>query len=84
MNDEFNKSVKFWLQRVLEEKTKEIKKIADEISVLNHQQNNFHQMIRDETRNEVLEELMAHLRGYKWEEAIKELLLIDIERENEL
>lgn len=68
---ERNKSI-FWAHRLLQEKTEQLKKIAEEISVLNHQAQNFNKM-QPETKNQVIEELNDYMRELKWNYRISEL-----------
>ena len=61
----FDDDVKFWLHRVLAEKTEQLRVIAEEISVLNHQAQNFDKM-RPEVQDAVRKELDEHISCLGW------------------
>ncbi len=73
-----NDKIIFWLSRVLEEKTSDIKKLSNRISILNYQINNFQKM-QEFYKKKVIEDLLEDLEIYKdksdlnWQYSIKEI-----------
>jgi hypothetical protein len=64
--------IKFWLGRVLEEKTMEIQKLAVRIGELNHQIANFEKM-SDISKKDVIQRLNQDFKDYDWNYLIEEL-----------
>jgi hypothetical protein len=58
-------NVNFWIHRLLEEKVEQSKKVADEISVLNHQSQFFNQM-EEVHKKMVINELNEHFIKLGW------------------
>ena len=56
----------FWIHRILDEKTTQLKILAEEISVLNHQAQNFKKM-QWYSKSLVLGELNKHFEALDWE-----------------
>jgi hypothetical protein len=62
--------VRFWIHRVLEEKTMHLKRLSEEIGVLNHQAENFDKMPPYE-QDKVLEALNAEFATWDWKYRFK-------------
>ena len=68
------KRIVFWLHRVLEEKCHNSQVLLEEISVLNHQCQNFEKM-NVYCQKQVVTDLLNTLGRYGWDEAITEIKL---------
>jgi hypothetical protein len=66
------KDIVWWIHRILDEKTKELKLLSEEISILNHQAQNFNVMC-DSVKNEVIYDLNKSFKKYKWFKKISEV-----------
>jgi hypothetical protein len=61
-----NYQVIFWLHRVLSEKCSDQKRIAERISILNHQVANFGKMFSEEYQEGVVRDLEEDIKKYGW------------------
>jgi hypothetical protein len=57
---------KFWIHRILAEKTTELRVLAEEISILNHQAQNFDKM-GTLVQNSVLQDLNKEFEAFDWD-----------------
>ncbi len=63
----------FWMHRVLDEKTMDLKEIASRISLLNHQIRVFEGIGLIDDKITVVEHLIADMEKYGWENAVKDM-----------
>ncbi|MCK9370506.1 hypothetical protein M0R04_11400 [Candidatus Dojkabacteria bacterium] len=63
----------FWIHRLIGEKVKQLNEIGEEISILNHQAENFNKMERIWQRT-VIQDLNKEFKKLGWNYEIKEVL----------
>ncbi len=68
-----DKKFYFWMHRVLDEKTMDLKEIASRISLLNHQIRVFEGIGSIDDRITVIEHLIEDMAKYGWSDAVKDM-----------
>jgi len=78
MDEKFNnkqiKRIRFWLLRVLDEKTTDLNRISKRIGTISYQAENFIDMRNYKDQHVVIFDLLKEMKNYGWEDSVKELI----------